>query len=368
MIKKPLNILGLMSGTSFDGIDISYVKTNGINLINKENHFYKYKAKYKQILYKIISNPKYLFNDKTLKIKLDKIVSFQHFRAIKNFKFLKEIEYIGFHGQTVYHNPNEKLSVQLGDPQLLANLTRKKVIARFRDNDLKYKGCGAPLAPIYHKHLIEKYSFELPSCIINIGGVSNLTFWDGKNLIGFDTGPGNGLIDNFVFLNTGKFFDFNGEFASKGRILNEIINKFKKEPFFNQLPPKSLDRNSFHKIYDDVKNLNASFYDKTTTLSQLTIQSIIKAVEILPTYPKSIAYVGGGQKNNYLISSLDKHFHYINNCTSKLIDKIDFIESELISFLSARHLYSLPFTFPKTTGVAKPLCGGFLYQPLKKSI
>ena len=368
LIKKPLNILGLMSGTSFDGIDISYVKTNGTSLTNIENHFYEYNSTYKEILYNILSDPEKLFNDRTLKIKLDKIVSIEHFKAIRNFKFLKEIEYVGFHGQTIYHNPNEKLSVQLGNPQLLANLIRKNVIAKFRNNDLKYNGCGAPLAPIYHKYLIKKNSFPLPCCIINIGGVSNLTFWDGKNLIGFDTGPGNGFIDNFVFINTGKFFDYNGKLAFKGHIHNETINKFIKDPFFDQSPPKSLDRNSFDYVYNEVKNLDISFYDKITTLSQITIQSIIKAIEVLPTFPKSIAYVGGGQKNNYLMSNLDRHFHKIKNCTSKLIDKIDFIESELISYLSARHVYSLPFTFPKTTGVTKPLSGGSLYHPLKKSI
>ena len=106
--------------------------------------------------YTIISDPEKLFNDRTLKRKLDKIVSIEHFKAIRNFKFLKEIEYFGFHGQTIYHNPNEKLSVQLGNPQLLANLIRKNVIAKFRNNDLKNNGCGAPLAPIYHKYLIKK--------------------------------------------------------------------------------------------------------------------------------------------------------------------------------------------------------------------
>ena len=125
LIKKPLNILGLMSGTSFDGIDISYVKTNGTSLTNIENHFYEYNSTYKEILYNILSDPEKLFNDRTLKRKLDKIVSIEHFKAIRNFKFLKEIEYVGFHGQTIYHNPNEKLSVQLGNPQLLANLIRK---------------------------------------------------------------------------------------------------------------------------------------------------------------------------------------------------------------------------------------------------
>ena len=120
--------------------------------------------------------------------------------ALKDLDILNKCDLIGFHGQTIYHNPKKKISIQLGNPKILSKLLNKNVIFDFRSNDLSLGGQGAPLAPIYHKYIIEKFNLELPTCILNIGGISNLTYWDGKKLIGFDTGPGNALMDDYIQL------------------------------------------------------------------------------------------------------------------------------------------------------------------------
>ena len=209
-----LNIIGLMTGTSVDGIDISLVQTNGLNLkrLNK-NYFYKYSNKTKSFLMGVLNE------DININLKrrqyLDEFVTKEHYLALKDLNIIKMADIIGFHGQTIYHDPVNKTSVQLGDPLRLAKMLKKNVIFDFRSKDLEYGGQGAPLAPIYHQFMIEDFNLELPSCILNIGGVSNLTYWDGNQLIGFDTGPGNALMDNFMSIISNKHYDKNGTLASK---------------------------------------------------------------------------------------------------------------------------------------------------------
>ena len=181
-----LNIIGLMTGTSADGIDISLVRTNGLDLerLNK-NYFYEYSLNTKNEINDILKCDIY-FNLERKKY-LDEFVTREHYCALKNLDIVKTCDLIGFHGQTIYHNPDNNISIQLGDPKSLAKLLKKNVVFDFRSNDLKFGGQGAPLAPVYHKFIIEMHDLPLPSCILNIGGVSNITYWDGNNLIGFDT-------------------------------------------------------------------------------------------------------------------------------------------------------------------------------------
>ncbi len=174
-----------MSGTSMDGIDISLVQSNGIELraLNK-NYFYKYSKKTQNFLKEIL-NKDIQFNLSRKEI-LDDFVTREHYLALRDLDIIKNCDLVGFHGQTIYHNPQKKMSVQLGNPQKLAQLLKKNVIFDFRSNDISFAGQGAPLAPIYHKYIIEQSNLTLPTCILNIGGVSNITYWDGDNLIGFD--------------------------------------------------------------------------------------------------------------------------------------------------------------------------------------
>ena len=256
------------------------------------------------------------------------------------------------------------MSIQLGNPQKLATQIKKNVIFDFRSNDLRSGGHGAPLAPIYHKIIIEDLKLELPACILNIGGVSNVSYWDGENLVGFDTGPGNAMLDDYMRLECNKFFDKNGLLASKGIPDMRVINKFLKDSFFNKKPPKSLDRNTFIHLYQELLDKNLSKSDTMATLVSFTIEAIAKGFKFFPKKIKSIIVTGGGYKNTYLMKELKKKLQMKPLSQKKLDMNFDFIEAELIALLSARSLYNLPYTFPNTTGVLRESSGGKFYQSL----
>ena len=350
-----------MTGTSVDGIDISLVQTNGLNLkrLNK-NYFYKYSNETKSFLMEML-NEDINFNLKR-KQYLDEFITNEHYMALKDLDIIQMADIIGFHGQTIFHNPTNKISIQLGDPKKLAKIFNKKVIFNFRSKDLELGGQGAPLAPIYHQFIIEKLNLKLPSCILNIGGVSNLTYWDGNKLIGFDTGPGNALMDNYMSTISDKYFDKNGTLASKGTPNKTIINSFLSHDFFNTHPPKSLDKHSFINFYHELLKYNYSDADMMATLAELTVDSIVSSFKFLPKTVNSIIISGGGYRNTHLIKRLKGklNLEFLNE--KQLGIDFDYIESELIAYLSARSIYNLPITFPSTTGVLQPLSGGKLYN------
>ena len=360
---ETLNIIGLMTGTSMDGIDISLVKTNGISLETlDENYYYEYNNKTKDLLLNL--HIRKLENYKKNKQKLDALITKEHYKALITFNIINKCEIIGFHGQTIFHDPKEKISIQAGDPQLLANLTKKNVVFDFRSQDMELGGQGAPLAPVYHKLLIQKLKLKTPSCILNIGGVTNITYWDGINLIGFDTGPGNALIDKYIRSISNKYFDKNGYLASKGIPNKEIIKKVLNNSFFKSPPPKSLDKHTFENFYNELIDKNFSTYDTISTLTEFTVESIVHAFNFLPQNIKNIVVTGGGYKNLFLMKRLKEKLKLSFLKEKDLRLKFDYIESELIAYLSARSIYKLPFTFPSTTGVSKALSGGKLYKYL----
>ena len=352
-----------MTGTSMDGIDISFVKTNGLDLkrLNK-NHFYQYSNKTKSILLDILNGD----IDSNLKRKqyLDQFITNEHYLALKDLNIVETADLIGFHGQTIYHDPTTKRSIQLGDPQKLANIFNKSVIFNFRSNDLELGGQGAPLAPIYHKFIIKKFKLDLPSCILNIGGVSNLTYWDGESLIGFDTGPGNALMDNYMSVISNEYFDKNGSLASKGTPDKKIVKSFLNQIFFKTPPPKSLDKHSFINFYNGLLKKNYHNANFMATLAELTIESIVSSLVFLPKEINSILVTGGGYRNMHLMKRLQDRLKIKIFNEEQLGIDFDFIESELIAYLSARSIYNLPITFPTTTGVSQPSSGGKLYNCL----
>jgi anhydro-N-acetylmuramic acid kinase len=243
-------------------------------------------------------------------------------------------------------------------------MLNKNVIFDFRSKDLSFGGQGAPIAPIYHKFILETLNIELPSCFLNIGGVSNLTYWDGELLIGFDTGPGNALMDDFMSSTLNKNYDKNGIIASKGIPINEEVTKFLKFDFFKKPPPKSLDRQSFLNLYNELVNKNYSANNIMATLAELTVETIVASLELLPKKVKNIIITGGGYRNIHLMDRLkDKLKMKIFN-EKQIGINFDYIEAELIAYLSARSICKLPFTFPSTTGVSKPSSGGKLYKYL----
>jgi anhydro-N-acetylmuramic acid kinase len=240
----------------------------------------------------------------------------------------------------------------------------KNVVFNFRSKDLELGGQGAPLAPIYHQFIIEEFNLELPSCILNIGGVSNLTYWDGNKLFGFDTGPGNGLMDNYMSVISDKHFDRNGTLASKGTPDKKVITNFLNHEFFKKTPPKSLDKHSFIEFYNELLKKKYSNADFMATLAELTIESIVSSLKFLPHKVNSVLITGGGYRNIHLMKRLEDRLRLKLLNEKQLGIDFDYIESELIAYLSARSIYKLPITFPSTTGVLRPLSGGKLYNYL----
>ena len=355
---KFFKVVGLMTGTSMDGIDISLVNTNGIELISLKNFYYKFQQNQIDRLNYFLKKKQEILANIEKKEKADNYISNLHIEALKKFSD-KSFEIIGFHGQTIHHVPGKK-SIQLGNPNLLSKYFKKKIIYNFRKEDIKNGGQGAPLVPIYHQYLIEKNNLKLPCVFINIGGISNLTYWDGCKLIGFDTGPGNCLLDEFIKIRSSLNFDFNGKLASKGKVNKKLVMQFMKNQYFNIKPPKSLDKLDFTIFFEEFLKSNLSLNDGLATLSEITIKCIISSLQYLPKNESSIIICGGGFKNKFLMKRLQSCLE------TKILDpksfniNVDFVESELISFLSARFMNKLPITFPSTTGVCKPMTGGFL--------
>ena len=350
-----------MTGTSMDGIDISLVKTNGIVLkrLNK-NFYYKYSSETKKILDDILKT------DININLKkrsfLDEFITKEHYLALKDLNIVQNCDLVGFHGQTIYHNPRNKISIQLGDPKKLAKLLNKDVIFNFRSDDIESGGQGAPLAPIYHKFIVEESKLELPCCILNIGGITNLTYWDGEILIGFDTGPGNALMDDFMSSTLNQNYDKDGVLASKGTPIKEEVAKFLKFDFFKKPPPKSLDRQNFLYFYNQLIKNNYSDQDIMATLAELTVETIVTSLEFLPKQVENIIITGGGYRNIHLMDRLKDKLKIKVFNEKQIGINFDYIEAELIAYLSARSIYKLPFTFPSTTGISKSSSGGKIYR------
>ena len=362
--RRNLNIIGMMSGTSMDAINVTFVSSNGILLKRHGiNIISDYGKETKLLLKECLLDYNNFIKDISLNNYLTYLITFDHFKAVK--KILKKTnlkpDLIGFHGQTVKHEPQKKISIQLGDSQLLCNFLKTKVISNFRDEDIISGGEGAPLAPIYHQLLIKELNFPLPSCFLNIGGISNLTFWDGHQLVGFDTGPGNCMMDSYMQKIFNLDYDDAGKLASTGKINLQIKDLFLKNTYFKKPYPKSLDKQEFNQIINLIYDMNIEPSDAMATLSECTFLSIFKAIQLLPKKPNNLIIMGGGVHNLYLLKKL-KSIEGMNISTAeeKSIPG-DFIEAELIAFLAARSVFKLPITFPNTTGVKSPLCGGKQY-------
>ena len=355
-----------MSGTSMDGIEATIIETDGNEFKRTECcSSKKYDSYTLKILNESIKNPLNFINNKEDLKKLNNLVTKEHATVVRKLikQFDKKVDIIGFHGQTIYHNAEENLSIQIGDGKLLAEITGLNVIFNFRENDINKGGQGAPLAPIYHLSMIKSLNHKLPASILNLGGVGNITWYDGKDLIGFDTGPANGLMDIFTQRKIGSEFDLNGNLASKGIPNFEIINQVLSHNFFKKNYPKSLDRLTFKNVLNNKDFINLSIYDALSTLVYLTVESLKKSISLLPKPPLSLLIVGGGQYNTFLVKNIKKNFNFKVFTSDEIGLNGDMIEAELMAFLAVRSLKKLPLTFPKTTGVQEATSGGCFYKP-----
>ena len=364
---KKFYAVGIMSGTSMDGVDASLILTDGYEFCEViQNVYSEYTDSTRASIIKIqenfqgnvesnedidfLSRSLGIFNIETIK----PIFDFAEKNGI-------EIDVVGYHGQTVYHSPANKVSIQIGDPQSLANFFHTRVVFEFRSLDILNGGQGAPLTPIYHKAKFNK-QLEYPYAILNIGGISNLTYINHEEMIAFDIGPGNAIIDDLVRFLFKKQFDVEGEIASSGIINFQLVDEFMEDDYFKVGPPKSLDRNYFNK-YTEL--LSGDPADKIATASFFTVRSIIMSLEHFSEKPKNIVICGGGSKNNFLIKQIAKYSKSNILLAEDLNFNSNFIEAEAFGFLAVRRLLNEPISYPNTTGVKEPLCGGKVYEPSK---
>ena len=364
-IRKIYNVIGIMSGTSMDGLDFSYIKTDGKNYVKIiYEKSYRYRNNYRIKLRAITKL--YNLNKKidTL-LKHDTFVTDEFIKKIK--KFINEfkinksvIDFIGISGQTVFHDPKNYKSIQLGSNEKIQKKINIKIIGKFRENDIKNGGQGAPIGAFYHKYIINKISNK--SAIVNIGGISNITFVKNKKLIAFDCGPGNALIDDLMFYFFKRNFDKNGKCASRGQINKNLIDKFQNDSYFNLKYPKSLDREHFKEFYQKLKKLNK--LNSISTASIMTVVSIYNAVKLSNTKFDKLILTGGGRKNTFIVNELKKLLEK-QKIKIQLIDKYNFdgdmLESQAFAYIAIRSFLKLPLSTPTTTGVKKPISGGQIF-------
>ena len=361
--------LGLMSGTSGDGVDASIIQSNGETKYEViKDKYYEYDIDIYQDIHKL-KEKIHSINDlgtlaKELK-DLERRITLFHAKVIEEIKSNNQVDIVGFHGQTIYHNAQEKISSQLGDGKLLSQLTKKNVIFNFRQNDIQNGGEGAPLTPIFHKLIVDKYNINLPICILNIGGISNITILEGpKKTYGItsrDIGPGNCLIDAWVRKNSKYKYDRDGILASSGK-RNDIIFEQAQELYENRPNQNTLsfDTNDF----DISFARGLSLEDGAATLTDFTARVIGSALYSLLSNVGDklwkVIVCGGGRKNNFLIDKKKKNT--FKNIIFQPIDDYgvngDFIEVASFRFLAIRSLLKLPISFPETTGCTKPCTGG----------
>ena len=373
-MEKFYTSLGLMSGTSMDGIDASIIRSDGEN--EYESTFDEF-FEYDQALYNDLVNLRNKINsandiivNSELVSEIERKITLYHAEICHKIisKSDHEVDLIGFHGQTIFHDASQKISKQLGDGSLLSSLLKKDVIYNFRANDIVNGGQGAPLAPIFHNLMINKNRIELPVFVLNIGGIANITIVkSNKNddLISYDIGPGNCLLDEWVRKHTSYKYDLNGKAASIGKI-DEIILNQAIENFENINTNKNL---SF-----DIKDFDLSFVrglsyeDGLSTLTKFTSEiicdSIIKNTKKDKTNKINLLVCGGGRKNLTLIENIRNKLP--NNINLNLIDDYningDFIESQAFAYLAIRSLLKKEISFVKTTNVKKSCTGGILVK------
>jgi anhydro-N-acetylmuramic acid kinase len=363
MKPKLYKAIGLMSGTSIDGIDIALLETDGLSVVRPLAFMPDpYELTFRNRLRQFFS----CTNRNDIEVlAVERELTELHAKAVQ--KFLGQIngmasgvDLIGFHGQTLFHDPAKHMTIQIGDGALLAKMTKIPVINDFRSADVKAGGNGAPLVPLYHRALAAK--LPKPVAILNIGGVSNISWIGGDSdddIVAFDVGPGNAMIDDWILKHTEQAYDEYGLLAATGTINTTIVEKFLAQKFFKQKPPKSIDRNAFRNLLP----VDMQVSDGAATLTMITVRSIVEGMKFMPQKPSHLYVTGGGRHNNTLMRWIAD----LANITVSPVDDLDWsgdgLEAEAFAYLAVRSRLGLPLSVPGTTGVPTPMTGGTLYNP-----
>jgi anhydro-N-acetylmuramic acid kinase len=365
-----LTAIGLMSGTSLDGVDVAMIETDGKRVKAFGPSGYRpYTETERRLLRQALAEAAHLPQRDArpgILREAERVVTVAHAEAVASFTAQNRISYedidiVGFHGQTVLHRPAERMTVQIGDAAALAKAIHIPVMHDFRAADVAAGGQGAPFVPVYHRALAQSLEREGPMVVLNIGGVSNITYIDGGDtLIACDTGPGNALLDDFMYRVTGQRFDCEGRMAAQGAVDEAWIARALTHPFFALPPPKSLDRNDFASLV--LRDMPPA--DGAATLTAFTAAAIARVVPLLPKTPRSWIVAGGGARNLTMIRMLRER---LAPATVEVADALgwstDAIEAQAFGFLAARGLKGLPLSYPATTGVPIPMTGGVIARP-----
>jgi anhydro-N-acetylmuramic acid kinase len=365
-----LTALGLMSGTSLDGVDVALIETDGRRVQSLGPSGYRpytnaERTLLRQALAEAVHLPEREARPGILR-EAERAVTLAHAEAVAAFTAQnrlapEDIDIVGFHGQTVLHRPERRLTVQIGDGPALARAIHIPVMHDFRAADVAAGGQGAPFVPVYHRALAQSLEREGPIVVVNIGGVSNITYIDGTDtLIACDTGPGNALLDDYMLRATNQPFDCEGRLAAQGRADDAWVARALELPFFTLPPPKSLDRNDFAAL----KLADLEPADGAATLTAFTAASIARIAPLLPKQPKSWIVAGGGARNLTMIRMLRERLAPASvEAADGLGWTSDAIEAQAFGFLAARGLKGLPLSYPSTTGVPIPMTGGVVARP-----
>lgn len=372
--------LGLMSGTSLDGVDAAFIETDGERIIRfGPRMLIPYAVSDKRALESATQAAlRWQFNGAAPNsfFNVEEVIHQTHLGAVRALcdkapEWAKRLDIIGFHGQTVLHHPataqQKGRTLQLGDGQKLANSTGIPVAYDFRRADVEAGGQGAPLAPIYHKALAAFSRIDLPVAILNLGGVGNVTLIDDDRLMASDTGPANGPLDQWISSQSDKEYDLGGQYSLAGIPDFKLINQWLKRVFFSRNVPRSADRYDF----DVLSDLNSySIEDGAATLAAFSVLSVAQTLAKMSGVSEkqalqSAIICGGGRHNKAMMWMLAEHLGTRVKTAEDMGWDSDAIEAQAFGYLAVRTLKQLPISFPLTTGVARPITGGIIAAPMR---
>jgi anhydro-N-acetylmuramic acid kinase len=371
MANERVLAVGLMSGTSMDGVDAALIETDGVGHVRplafvSVPYADGVRAEIRRAIATALSLEARV-PDSQIKA-LETALTRAHFDAIEALKARVDVyvnvKLIGFHGQTIAHKPNRQGNVggwtwQIGDGRMLAERTGIPVVNDFRSADVAAGGQGAPLIPAYHAAIAASAGLELPVAMVNIGGVGNVTFIpENGDLLAFDTGPGNALVDDWMREHTGQPIDLNGQAAASGAIRPDVLTAMLDNPWFDEAPPKSLDRHDFS--IQAARGLGLA--DGAATLTAFTAETIRLSSQHMPALPKQWLICGGGRRNHTLMRMLSDRLPNVSPIESIGYDG-DAIEAQGFAYLAVRSSLGLPISWPGTTGCPNPMTGGTLNRP-----
>jgi len=348
-------VVGLMSGTSLDGIDAALIVTDGRSQVEPGPALtVPYPDSVRTLLRSVLGG--------TGEIEAaERLLTEAHADAVDRLREqpgIGKIDLIGFHGHTILHRPAERRTWQIGDGAMLAARTGIDVVCDFRSADVAAGGEGAPFVPLYHAALASRLA--KPIAVLNIGGVANVTWIgaDGDEILAFDTGPGNALIDDWALRHTGRAVDFDGALAGSGQIDREHVARFLTHPYFSRRPPKSLDRDEF----SDFIPTSLEPADGAATLTAMSVAAVRRAADHFPEPAQTWLVCGGGRHNGFLMTTLEQALGTKISPVETVGWDGDALEAQAFAYLAVRAVEGLPLSVPGTTGVPEPLTGGRLFR------